>query len=45
MIGALCGHRDTLDAYIARVDEGTLAVHVVGAQWWERAAGIEQVAR
>ncbi len=30
--------------YERALDEGTLKVHVVGAQWWERGQGLEQVA-
>ncbi|MCB1273841.1 MAG: amidohydrolase [Leucobacter sp.] len=33
-----------LPAYLRAVDKGTLKVHVVGAQWWSRGAGLEQVA-
>lgn len=33
-----------LPAYLRAVDEGTLKVHVVGAQWWSRGAGLEQIA-
>ena len=32
-------------AYLRAVEEGTLKVHVVGAQWWERDRGIEQIDR
>ena len=32
-----------LRAYLRAVDEGTLRVHVDGAQWWQRHGGIEQV--
>jgi predicted amidohydrolase YtcJ len=45
MIGRLAGI-DSIDAVYRRaVDEGTLRAHVVGAQWWERDGGIEQVAQ
>lgn len=30
-------------AYLRAVDEGTLKVHVVGAQWWSRGGGLEQI--
>lgn len=33
----------TLAAYERAVAEGKLLVHVVGAQWWERGRGIEQI--
>lgn len=32
-------------AYLRAVEEGTLRVHVVGAQWWERDKGLEQIDR
>ena len=35
---------DPLSAYLRALEEGTLRVHVVGAQWWERRRGGEQVA-
>ncbi len=35
---------DPLPAYERALSEGTLRVHVTGAQWWERDRGIEQVA-
>jgi predicted amidohydrolase YtcJ len=44
MIGEFAGIANPLHAYLRAVDEGTLKAHVVGSQWWERAAGIEQVA-
>ncbi|MCP2371613.1 hypothetical protein BJ978_002289 [Agromyces terreus] len=34
---------DPTAAYLRAVEEGTLRGHVVGAQWWERSAGLEQV--
>ncbi|KHK99569.1 amidohydrolase [Microbacterium mangrovi] len=43
MIGTGAGMADALDAYLRALDEGALKVHVVGAQWWERSGGIEQV--
>lgn len=33
----------TLEAYERAVAEDTLRVHVVGAQWWERDRGLEQI--
>lgn len=44
-VGTGFGMPDTLQAYLRALDEGNLAAHVVGAQWWERAGGIEQVQR
>ncbi|WP_125100254.1 amidohydrolase [Leucobacter chromiireducens] len=34
----------TLEAYERAIAEDTLRVHVVGAQWWERDRGLEQIA-
>ena len=34
---------DGIGAYERAIEEGTLRVHVVGAQWWERNAGLEQI--
>ncbi|MGX5694780.1 amidohydrolase [Agromyces soli] len=41
--GGTAGAGDGLNAYQRALDEGTLKVHVVGAQWWERDGGLEQV--
>ena len=43
LIGSAAGIADPLSAYARAIDEGTLLARVVGAQWWERASGIEQV--
>lgn len=44
MVGSsVAGIADPLTAYERAADEGTLKVHVVGAQWWVRDRGIEQV--
>ncbi|ANJ27405.1 amidohydrolase [Agromyces aureus] len=40
--GASAGISDPTGAYLRAVEEGTLRVHVVGAQWWERSGGLEQ---
>lgn len=45
MVGTLSGIEDIDAIYRRAVAEGTLRVHVVGAQWWERDGGIEQVER
>lgn len=45
MVGSLSGVEDIDAVYRRAVAEGTLRVHVVGAQWWERDGGIEQVER
>ncbi len=34
---------DGMSAYLRALQEGTLKVHVVGSQWWERGTGIEQI--
>ena len=41
--GSIGGVPDPIDAYRRALAEGELVVHVVGAQWWERSRGIEQV--
>lgn len=43
-VGDILGMNGVRDAYLRAVDEGTLTAHVVGAQWWERSEGIEQLA-
>ena len=43
MIGNALGMPDTLSAYRRALDDKALRAHVVGAQWWERSQGIEQV--
>ena len=40
----LGGVQDIRSVYERAIREGALRVHVVGAQWWERGGGIEQVA-
>ncbi|MGW9629570.1 amidohydrolase [Agromyces sp. NPDC055520] len=42
MVGTLSGVDDIDAVYRRAVAEGTLRVHVVGSQWWERDGGIEQ---
>ncbi|GAA5034880.1 amidohydrolase [Microbacterium fluvii] len=37
------GIPDPVPAYLRAAADGTLKVHVVGAQWWRRDGGIEQV--
>ncbi|MCX2747870.1 amidohydrolase [Arthrobacter sp. MI7-26] len=44
-VGALFGAPDTLDTYRRAIAEGTLEAHVVGALWWEREPGLEQIPR
>jgi predicted amidohydrolase YtcJ len=38
------GQADPSAAYLRAVGAGTLRVHVVGALWWDRARGLEQLA-
>ena len=40
----LGGVQDVASVYRRALVDGTLKVHVVGAQWWERTGGLEQVA-
>ena len=44
MVGAVFGLPDIADAYHRAVTQGTLVARVVGAQWWERDRGVEQLA-
>lgn len=39
----LGGVQDVASVYRRALVDGTLNVHVVGAQWWERAGGLEQL--
>ncbi len=41
--GGLSGIQDVDAVYRRALAEGTLRAHVVGAQWWERDGGLEQV--
>lgn len=43
LIGGLGIADGALEAYLRALDEDTLKVRVVGAQWWERDRGIEQI--
>ncbi|MGK9149113.1 amidohydrolase [Plantibacter flavus] len=43
IVGDYGGHTDTSDAYLAAVADGTLTSTVVGALWWDRERGLEQV--
>lgn len=42
--GSISGITNSASVYERAVNAGTLKVHVVGAQWWERDRGLEQVA-
>jgi predicted amidohydrolase YtcJ len=39
----VCGPYDTLDAYLTLAERGELTARVVGALWWDRHRGEEQV--
>ncbi|MEU4332529.1 amidohydrolase [Nonomuraea dietziae] len=43
MIGAFPGHPDNYDAYLRAAGESTLLARVVGALWWDRERGLEQI--
>lgn len=43
LIGNMGVAEGSLEAYLQAIDEGTLKGRVVGAQWWERDRGIEQI--
>ena len=45
ILGAYAGNADPADAYLRAVEDGTLTARVRGALWWERAEGLEQLAR
>jgi predicted amidohydrolase YtcJ len=44
IVGSHPGMPDPIDAYLRAAGAGTLAANVVGALWWDRERGIEQVA-
>jgi predicted amidohydrolase YtcJ len=44
IVGSHPGTPDPIDAYLRAASAGTLAANVVGALWWDRERGIEQVA-
>jgi predicted amidohydrolase YtcJ len=44
IVGSHPGTPDPIDAYLRAVSAGTLAANVVGALWWDRERGFEQVA-
>lgn len=43
LVGTGLGMADTLDTYLAAVADGRLTAKVVGALWWDRERGLEQV--
>ena len=44
IVGSSPGLPDPIDAYLRAAQAGTLKANVVGALWWDRDRGIEQVA-
>jgi predicted amidohydrolase YtcJ len=44
ILGDYAGHLDPTDAYLALVGTGRLTARVVGALWWPRGAGADDVA-
>ncbi|WP_250037225.1 amidohydrolase [Paractinoplanes maris] len=44
MLAASNGYADVSDAYVRAAREGTLTATVVGALWWDRDRGAEQIA-
>ncbi|MFF9024789.1 amidohydrolase [Streptomyces eurythermus] len=43
LLGEHANLTDPTDAYLACAEDGTLTARVVGALWWDRARGIEQI--
>jgi len=43
IVGATNGTPDTLDSYLRGTASGVLKAHVVGALWWDRNRGLEQI--
>ncbi|MCX5015561.1 amidohydrolase [Streptomyces sp. NBC_00555] len=43
MIGAFPGHPDNYGVYLRAAREGALRARVVGALWWDRERGLEQI--
>jgi predicted amidohydrolase YtcJ len=44
IVGSYSGMDDPASTYVAAAASGELTAHVVGALWWERRLGVEQVA-
>jgi predicted amidohydrolase YtcJ len=42
-VGELFGHEDVLQAYLTAAEDGLLRARVVGALWWDRERGAEQI--
>ncbi|MFL6180921.1 MAG: amidohydrolase [Actinomycetes bacterium] len=43
IIGEVNGRPDNAQAYVRAVNDGRLKARVVGALWWDRARGVEQI--
>ncbi|WP_231916879.1 amidohydrolase [Nocardioides scoriae] len=43
IVGSYAGMDDPGPAYVRAAERGTLTAHVVGALWWDREQGVEQV--
>jgi predicted amidohydrolase YtcJ len=43
IVGSYSGMDDPASTYLAAADSGELCSHVVGALWWDRRMGVEQV--
>jgi predicted amidohydrolase YtcJ len=43
MIGVFPGNADNFDVYVRAAREGSLRARVVGALWWDRERGLEQI--
>lgn len=43
IVGATNGSPDALDSYLRATASGVLKAHVVGALWWDRNRGLEQI--
>ncbi|MEV4556807.1 amidohydrolase [Kitasatospora sp. NPDC049285] len=43
LLGEFGGHPDPSDAYRTAAEDGTLTARVVGALWWDRERGAEQI--
>lgn len=43
MVGAFPGQPDNYGSYLRAAEEGTLLARVVGALWWDRERGLEQI--
>jgi predicted amidohydrolase YtcJ len=44
IVGEVNGRPDNLEAYVRGANDGRLKARVVGALWWDRSRGLEQIA-